>query len=62
MTERSLKLSKTIRHLEGREIASFLQSARCPVVSQPKSRLPYSKVVGGVDEKQNIVKTIKMIE
>jgi hypothetical protein len=41
--------------MQGCKIASFQQSARCPVVSQPFSGHPYSEVVGG--ETKNVKQT-----
>jgi hypothetical protein len=41
MVTRSLSL------LKGWKIATFLQSARCPVVKQPNLAAPHSELVGG---------------
>ena len=38
--------------MEIQKIASFQQSARCPVVSQPNLAAPYSEVVGGELERK----------
>jgi hypothetical protein len=46
---------------KGSEIASFGQSARCPVVSQPNLAALHSGVVGGADEKTTMADPVKMI-
>jgi len=49
------------RPVIGAKIATLVQSARCPVVSQPNLAALYSGVVGGADEKKRRVKIVKKI-
>ena len=41
------------------EIASFPQSARCPVVKQPNLAAIHSEVVGGDFEKHKLIVKVK---